>query len=77
MALFLSFVPFRLSGLHMESQATYEMASEGLIRPANSKLPVIYGIKCVHFDSPNFTLGKDLECYYYAADPFKRRAAPA
>lgn len=42
----------------MDSQTTYDLASEGLLRPANSKLPVIYGIKCVHFDPPNFTLGK-------------------
>lgn len=42
----------------MESQTMYELASQGPIRPANSKLPVIYGLKCVHFDPPNFTLGK-------------------
>ncbi|XP_038209210.1 mitochondrial mRNA pseudouridine synthase Trub2 [Zerene cesonia] len=47
---------FELSGLHMESQTTYELASQGLIRPANSKLPVLYGIKCVYFEPPNFTL---------------------
>ncbi|XP_045760532.1 mitochondrial mRNA pseudouridine synthase Trub2 [Maniola jurtina] len=47
---------YELSGLHMDSQTTYDLASEGLLRPANSKLPVIYGIKCVHFDPPNFTL---------------------
>ncbi|XP_034841543.1 pseudouridylate synthase TRUB2, mitochondrial [Maniola hyperantus] len=51
---------YELSGLHMDSQATYELASEGLLRPANSKLPVIYGIKCVHFDPPNFTL--EIQC---------------
>lgn len=42
----------------MDSQTMYELASQGVIRPANSKLPVLYGIKCVHFDPPNFTLGK-------------------
>lgn len=47
---------FELTGLHMESQTTYDLASKGLIRPANSKLPVIYGVKCVYFDPPNFTL---------------------
>ncbi|CAB3259348.1 unnamed protein product [Arctia plantaginis] len=47
---------FELSGLHMESQTTYELASKGLIRPAESKLPVVYGIKCVSFEPPNFTL---------------------
>ncbi|KAI5637361.1 putative tRNA pseudouridine synthase 2 [Phthorimaea operculella] len=47
---------YNLTGLHMDSQTTYELASQGLIRPANSKIPVLYGIKCVHFDPPNFTL---------------------
>ncbi|CAG4927784.1 unnamed protein product [Colias eurytheme] len=47
---------FELSGLHMESQTTYELAAQGLIRPANSKLPVLYGIKCVSFEPPNFIL---------------------
>lgn len=49
---------FRMSGLHMDSQTTYELASQGVIRPANNKLPVLYGIKCVYFQPPNFTLGK-------------------
>ncbi|KAL4713578.1 hypothetical protein ACJJTC_006166 [Scirpophaga incertulas] len=47
---------FELSGVHMESQTMFDLASEGLIRPANSKLPVIYGLKCVAFDPPHFTL---------------------
>ncbi|XP_014355325.2 mitochondrial mRNA pseudouridine synthase Trub2 [Papilio machaon] len=47
---------FELSGLHMDSQTTYDLASQGVIRPSNSKLPVIYGLKCVHFEPPNFTL---------------------
>ncbi|KAM3956595.1 pseudouridylate synthase TRUB2, mitochondrial [Aphomia sociella] len=47
---------FELTGFHMDSQTTYELASKGLIRPVDNKLPVIYGIKCVHFDPPHFTL---------------------
>ncbi|XP_022113066.2 mitochondrial mRNA pseudouridine synthase TRUB2 isoform X2 [Pieris rapae] len=47
---------YQLSGLHMESQTTYDLAAKGLIRPVNSKLPVIYGLKCVHFAPPDFTL---------------------
>lgn len=47
---------YELSGVHMDSQTMYDLAVEGPIRPANSKIPVLYGIKCVHFDSPNFTL---------------------
>lgn len=42
----------------MDSQTAYELASQGPFRPANSKLPVIYGIKCVYYEPPNFTLGK-------------------
>lgn len=58
----------RLSGVHMESQTAYELACEGLIRPTNNKLPVLYGIRCVHFNTPNFTLGKHIEltsCSYH------------
>lgn len=42
----------------MESQTMYELASQGLIRPANNKLPVVYGLKCVDFKPPHFELGK-------------------
>lgn len=59
-----------MSGVHMDSQAAYELASQGLMRPANNKLPVVFGLKCVHFDPPNFTLGKKeftklLKCFMY------------
>ncbi|KAJ8734442.1 hypothetical protein PYW08_013692 [Mythimna loreyi] len=47
---------FEQSGLQMNSQITYDLASQGLIRPADNKLPVIYGMKCVYFNPPNFTL---------------------
>ncbi|XP_013187947.2 pseudouridylate synthase TRUB2, mitochondrial [Amyelois transitella] len=47
---------YELSGIHKDSQTGYELASQGLIRPANSKLPLVYGIKCVHFAPPDFTL---------------------
>lgn len=46
----------RLCGVDMQSQAAYELASQGLIRPANSKLPILYGIKCVEFNNPDFTI---------------------
>ncbi|XP_049887998.1 pseudouridylate synthase TRUB2, mitochondrial [Pectinophora gossypiella] len=51
---------FELSGIHIESQTAYELASQGLIRPASSKLPILYGIKCVYFEPPNFTL--EIQC---------------
>ena len=39
------------------SQAAYELASRGLLRPGGKSPPLIYGIKCIHFKPPDFTLG--------------------
>lgn len=47
---------FELCGVNMQSQLAYELAAKGPIRPADSKIPMIYGIKCVEFEPPNFTL---------------------
>ncbi|XP_066993412.1 pseudouridylate synthase TRUB2, mitochondrial [Anabrus simplex] len=47
---------FEQCGIDIQSQAAYELAVQGLIRPHDSKIPIIYGIKCVSFDPPNFTL---------------------
>jgi len=48
----------RLCGLDIQTQAAFELAAQGLLRPANSNIPMIYNIKCVDFTSPEFTLGK-------------------
>lgn len=50
----------RLCGLDIQSQAAYELAVQGLVRPADMHIPMIYNIKCIDFTSPEFTLGK---CY--------------
>lgn len=47
---------FELAGVDIQSQAAYELAIKGTIRPESFKIPVIYGIKCIHFDRPEFTL---------------------
>nr|CAG4636384.1 EOG090X0AGI [Eubosmina coregoni] len=47
---------FRYCGVDPSSQTAYEMASKGLLRPAVKGPPVIYSIKCILFDPPNFTL---------------------
>lgn len=44
----------------MQSQAAYELAVQGPVRPADNNVPMIYSIKCIEFTSPEFTLGK---CY--------------
>jgi len=38
------------------SQTAYELASRGLLRPGGTSPPLIYGIKCIHFEPPDFTL---------------------
>lgn len=47
---------FEMSGVDVQSQTAYDLAVQGLIRPANNKLPTIYGIRCVNFKKPEFTL---------------------
>lgn len=49
----------------MQSQAAYELAAQGLLRPKDSKIPVIYGIKCVDFSPPEFTIGKNIYCRFF------------
>ena len=48
---------FKTIGVPLGSQAAYEIASKGMIRPSNrNTMPLIYSLKCVHFDPPHFTL---------------------
>lgn len=56
---------FRLCGVDIQSQTAYELAAKGPIRPLDSEIPVIYGIKCVEFNLPDFTIGKMYYCNYF------------
>jgi mitochondrial mRNA pseudouridine synthase TRUB2 len=47
---------FESCGLDIQSQAAFELASRGLIRPTDRKIPLVYGIKCVEFKKPYFKL---------------------
>ncbi|KAL1131409.1 hypothetical protein AAG570_011026 [Ranatra chinensis] len=47
---------YQLCGVDLQSEAAYELASKGLVRPVESKLPLIYGIRCVEFEPPNFII---------------------
>ncbi|XP_054736329.1 pseudouridylate synthase TRUB2, mitochondrial [Anastrepha obliqua] len=47
---------FELCGVDLQSQAAYEIACKGLVRPADTSHPVIYGIKLIGFQRPDFTL---------------------
>ncbi|KAH8267392.1 hypothetical protein KR026_009997 [Drosophila bipectinata] len=47
---------YELCGVDLQTQAAYELACKGLIRPADNTHPVIYGINLIHFERPHFTL---------------------
>nr|CAG4642687.1 EOG090X0AGI [Evadne anonyx] len=47
---------FEYCGVNPTSQAAYELASRGLLRPGGKSPPLLYGIKCIHFEPPDFTL---------------------
>lgn len=47
---------YELCGVDLQSQAAYEMASKGIIRPASNSQTVLYGIKLIEFNRPEFTL---------------------
>jgi len=47
---------FEYCGVDPTSQAAYELASRGLLRPGGKSPPLLYGIKCIHFEPPDFTL---------------------
>lgn len=51
---------FEMCGVDMQSQLAYELAIKGPIRPANSKVPILYGMRCVDFIGPEFTL--EIQC---------------
>ncbi|XP_043578233.1 mitochondrial mRNA pseudouridine synthase Trub2 isoform X2 [Bombus pyrosoma] len=47
---------FKLSGVDIQSQAAYELAIKGPIRPADPNIPMVYTIRCVDFSPPEFVL---------------------
>lgn len=61
---------FEYAGVHPQSQEAYEMASRGLVRPDTEDTPpMIYGVKCIHFQPPDATLeihAINEECMYFS-----------
>lgn len=48
---------FEYAGVRPNSQEAYEMACQGIIRPESRDTPpMLYGVKCIHFQPPDFTL---------------------
>lgn len=51
-------VSSRYSSVDMKSQEAYEMAARGLLGPDGKSPPILKGLRCIHFQPPNFTLGE-------------------
>jgi tRNA U55 pseudouridine synthase TruB len=47
---------FDMCSVDIQSQAAYELAVKGPIRPTTSNIPLIYGIRLIDFKRPYFTL---------------------
>lgn len=47
---------FKYSGIDVQSQEAYELASKGPVKPCTKSDSLIYSIKCTEFDLPHFTL---------------------
>lgn len=47
---------FEECGIDLNSQAAYDLAIKGTIRPNSFKIPVLYGLKCIEYKKPEFTL---------------------
>lgn len=56
----------RSSGVYLQSQEAYDRAVQGLLRPDNEYFPIIYGMKCIHFERPYFTIGKFLFLNFFS-----------
>lgn len=47
---------YNISGVDIQSEAAYQLALKGIIRPETYEQTCIYGIKLIEFKPPNFTL---------------------
>lgn len=47
---------FEMCGIDLQSQSAYDLAVKGRVRPDNVTVPVLYSIKCIQFDRPDFTI---------------------
>ncbi|KAM9814004.1 pseudouridylate synthase TRUB2, mitochondrial [Neosynchiropus ocellatus] len=44
------------ANVDMKSQEAYELATHGLLGPEGKSPPILTGLRCTHFQPPNFTL---------------------
>lgn len=51
---------YEACGVDLNSQLAYDLAVKGPIRPVDSKIPIIYGLKCIDYEGPSFTI--EVQC---------------
>ena len=49
---------YEMCGVDLQSQAAYDLAVKGTIRPMVTNIPLIYGLRCIDFWNPYFTIGE-------------------
>lgn len=47
---------FEMMGIDLQSEAAYDLACKGIIKPVEKGNPVIYSIKLIEFKRPKFTI---------------------
>lgn len=57
---------FELAGVALDSQAAFELASQGPLRPAETTMPLVYSIKLVELRKPFFTI--EIHCINESED---------
>lgn len=50
---------FEMNGVDLRSQTAYELACKGAFRSIDQTIPLLYGIRCLEFQRPHFTLEID------------------
>lgn len=56
---------FELSGVDIQSQAAFELAVQGPLRPTVTNVPLIYSMRCIDFRKPYFTIGEDVYWFHH------------
>lgn len=50
---------FEMCGVDIQTQAAFELVALGPLRPTVTNIPLIYGLRCIDFKKPYFTIGKN------------------
>lgn len=52
---------FELCGVDLQTQAAFELAVQGPLRPSVTNIPLVYSMRCIDFRKPYFTIGEVID----------------